>query len=70
MLLVHETAPQDVFHLFSEAVKNLILRKPGKMPEHLMHRKFFGYLTLVDDFDEQIVRYWDKKEDAVKIEVA
>ena len=35
-----------------------------------MQRKFFGYLTLVDDFDEQIVRYWDKKEDAVKIEVA
>ena len=24
--------------------------------------KFFGYLTLIDDFDEQIERYWDKNE--------
>ena len=58
------------FTFFPKAVKNLILRKLGKMPEYLMQRKFFGYLTLIDDFDEQIVRYWDKKEDAVKIEVA
>ena len=27
-----------------------------------MQRKFFGYLTLIDDFDEQIERYWDKNE--------
>ena len=25
-----------------------------------MQREFFGYLTLIDDFDEQIERYWDK----------
>ena len=62
--------PKMYFTFFPKAVKNLILRKLGKMPEYLMQRKFFGYLTLVDDFDEQIVRYWDKKEDAVKIEVA
>jgi phosphoserine phosphatase len=27
-----------------------------------MQRQFFGYLTLIDDFDEQIERYWDKNE--------
>lgn len=47
---------------FPKAVKNLILRKTGKMTEATMQREFFGYLTLVDDFDEQIERYWDKNE--------
>ena len=32
------------------------------MPEYLMQRTFFGYLTLIDDFDEQIERYWDENE--------
>ena len=32
------------------------------MPEYLMQRTFFSYLTLIDDFDEQIERYWDKNE--------
>ena len=50
------------FTFFPKAVRNLILRKRGKMPEYLMQRKFFGYLTLIDDFDEQIERYWDKNE--------
>ena len=27
-----------------------------------MQCKFFGYLTLIDDFDEQIERFWDKNE--------
>ena len=27
-----------------------------------MQREFFGYLTLVNDFDGQIERYWDKNE--------
>ena len=27
-----------------------------------MQRKFFSYLTLIDDFDEQIERYWNKNE--------
>ena len=32
------------------------------MTEATMQREFFGYLTMVDDFDEQIERYWDKNE--------
>ena len=54
--------PKMYFTFFPKALKNLILRKLGKMPEYLMQRRFFGYLTLVDDFDEQIERYWDKNE--------
>ena len=54
--------PKLWFTFFPKAVKNLILRKMGKMTEATMQREFFGYLTLVDDFDEQIERYWDKNE--------
>ena len=54
--------PKMYFTFFPKAVKNLLLRKLGKMPEYLMQRKFFGYLTLIDDFDEQIERYWYKNE--------
>ena len=50
------------FTFFPKAVKNLILRKLGKMTEATMQREFFGYLTMVDDFDGQIERYWDKNE--------
>lgn len=54
--------PKLWFTFFPKAVKNLILRKMGKMTEATMQREFFGYLTLLDDFDEQIERYWDKNE--------
>ena len=54
--------PKMWFTFAPKAIKNLILRKKGKMPEYLMQRKFFGYLTLIDDFDVQIERYWDKNE--------
>ena len=47
---------------FPKAIKNLILKKKGKMPEYLMQRTFFSYLTLIDDFDKQIERYWDQNE--------
>ncbi|MBR4656243.1 MAG: haloacid dehalogenase-like hydrolase [Oscillospiraceae bacterium] len=54
--------PKLFFTFFPKAVKNLILKKAGKMSEARMQREFFGYLTLIDDFDEQIERYWDKNE--------
>ena len=40
----------------------MVLSKQGKLPEYLLQRKFFGYLTMVNDFDLQIERYWDKNE--------
>ena len=54
--------PKLYFTFLPKAVWNLILRKRGKMPEYLMQRKFFSYLTLINDFDVQIERYWDKNE--------
>lgn len=54
--------PKLYFTFFPKAVRNLVMRKKGQMPEYLMQRKFFGYLTLIDDFDVQIERYWDKNE--------
>ncbi len=54
--------PGLYFTFLPKAVINLIRRKSGLMPEYLMQRKFFGYLTLIDDFDEQIERYWDVNE--------
>ena len=54
--------PKLWFTFFPKAVIYLIKRITKKMPEYLFQRKFFGYLTMVDDFDEQIEKYWDKKE--------
>ena len=57
--------PKLFFTFFPKAIKNLVLRKMGKMTEARMQREFFGYLTLVDDFDEQIEKYWDKNESRI-----
>ncbi len=54
--------PKLFFSFFPKAIKNIVMRKIGKMAEYEMQREFFGYLTLVDDFDEQIERYWDENE--------
>ena len=54
--------PKLWFKFFPKMVVTLIRRKAGKIPEYLMQRKLFSYLTLVDDFDVQIERYWDKNE--------
>lgn len=54
--------PKLYFTFFPKALRLLILRKMGKIPEYLLQREFFRYLTLVDDFDEQIERFWDKNE--------
>ena len=44
--------PRLCFTFAPKVVKNLIKRKLGKMPEYLMQREFFCYLTLIDDFDD------------------
>ena len=45
-----------------KAIINLVLRKLGILSEAQMQLKFFRYLTLIDDFDDQIELYWDKNE--------
>ena len=54
--------PKMWLTFFPKAIKNLVLRKVGKMSEEQMQSEFFGYLTMIDDFDAQIKRYWDKNE--------
>ena len=54
--------PKMWFKFFPKLVKTLIQKKRGKISESKMQRKFFGYLTLVKDFDVQIEKYWNKNE--------
>ncbi|MBE6719952.1 MAG: hypothetical protein E7571_04750, partial [Ruminococcaceae bacterium] len=54
--------PKLWFTFAPKVIKNILLNKLGKIPEYLLQREFFGYLMLIDDFDEQIERYWDKNE--------
>lgn len=54
--------PKLYFTFFPKLIGNMISYKRGKIPEYLMLRRFFGFLTLLDDFDVQIEKYWDKNE--------
>jgi len=54
--------PKLWFTFFPKMIVTLIRRKTGKIPEYLLQRKLFSFLTLIDDFDVQIERYWDKNE--------
>ncbi|MBR2706801.1 MAG: haloacid dehalogenase-like hydrolase [Mogibacterium sp.] len=47
---------------FPGMIRTYIGHKTGKIPNYLLQRRMFSYLTMIDDFDEQIVRYWDKNE--------
>lgn len=46
-------------------VWSFVRYKLGKIPNYLMQRELFRYLTLIDDFDEQIERYWDAHESRI-----
>ena len=54
--------PKLWFTFFPKAVKNLILYKAGKMPRYQMERQFFSFLSMVDDYDVQVEKFWDKHE--------
>lgn len=54
--------PKLWFTFFPKMIVTLIRRKTGQIPEYLLQRKLFSFLTLIDDFDVQIERYWDKNE--------
>ena len=54
--------PKMWFTFAPRMIKVLIQNKMGKIPEYLMHRRLMQFLTLVDDFDEQIESYWNKNE--------
>ena len=54
--------PKLCFTYLPMMIRHLILYKRGKIPNYLLQRKMFSYLTKVDDFDVQIEKYWDKYE--------
>lgn len=54
--------PQLWFKWFPGMMKTLILYKQGKIKNYRLQREMFSYLTMIDDFDEQIEKYWDKYE--------
>lgn len=57
-----KTHPRLWLTYLPKTIKNLILRKMGKINEAQMQREFFGYLMLIKDFDKQIELYWNKNE--------
>ena len=54
--------PTMYLTFFPKALAGLIRYKRGKMPRHLMMRRFFSFLMQIDDFDRQIELFWDKHE--------
>lgn len=54
--------PKLWFTFVPKAIKYLILYKTGKLPRHRLERYFFSFLGMIDDFDEQIEKFWDKHE--------
>ena len=54
--------PKLWFTYFPSVIKSFFQYKKGKIPNYLMQRKMFSYLTMLDDFDGQIEKYWDKYE--------
>ena len=54
--------PKLWFTYFPGIIKSFVKYKLKMIPNYRLQRELFRYLTLVDDFDEQIERYWDKNE--------
>ena len=54
--------PSLIFTYGPRVVWSFIKYKLGKIKNYLMQRELFRYLTMIDDFDEQIERYWDVYE--------
>ena len=54
--------PKLYFTYFPKVMFNLAEYKSGKIQNHLMQRKLFSFLTMVDDFDVQIEKFWNRYE--------
>ena len=57
--------PKMWFTFFPHIVKCFVKYKLGKMPNYRLQRELFKYLMLVDDFDVQIERFWDKNRNRI-----
>lgn len=54
--------PSLCFTFLPKALVSAVKHKLGKEPRYVMERTFFSFLCKVNDFDEQIERFWDKHE--------
>ena len=54
--------PKLYFTYFPRVIKYFIKYKLNLIPNYRMQRELFRYLTLIDDFEVQIERFWDKNE--------
>ncbi len=54
--------PKLWFTFAPKAIRNLIQYNKGKMERYKFERQFFSFLGMIDDFDEQIEKFWDKHE--------
>ena len=54
--------PKLWFTFAPKAIRNLIQYNMGKMERYKFERQFFSFLGMIDDFDEQIEKFWDKHE--------
>lgn len=57
--------PKLLFTFLPTMMKTLIAYKRGKLHNYQLQRTMFSYLTMIDDFDEQIEKYWDKYESRI-----
>jgi phosphoserine phosphatase len=57
--------PKLWFTWFPKIMRDLIRHKTGRLPNYRLQRTMFSYLPQIDDFDEQIERYWDKYESRI-----
>ena len=57
--------PKLLFTYVPGLVRSIIRHQRGKIPNCQLQRRMFSYLTMIDDFDEQIERYWDKYESRI-----
>ena len=54
--------PKLWFTYFPRAIKAFIQYKRGKIQNYTLQMEVFSYLTHLDDFEEQIERYWDRNQ--------
>ncbi|OON85687.1 hypothetical protein BXO88_11415 [Oribacterium sp. C9] len=54
--------PKLWFTFFPGMIWSFIKYKAGVIPNYRLQRNLFSYLTMIDDYDIQIERYWDKYE--------
>ncbi len=57
--------PKLYFTYFPDVIITFIKHKMGRLPNYQFQRKLFSYLTMIDDYEEQIEKFWDKYENKI-----